>query len=266
MYHPWYHPGSPARGLRSPRQVTALPAFIREIVDSFGYFLGPVLLHGRTSSPRCADLADRMCADSGQVYTLGRTRLSEAQGGWAYERNDSHAFGCAAERAAGILRSHRATESCAVVGTRERAGDARAPAGSAAGALEIFRRSRVAAAGRRAAFGGGGRAPRADLRKSRTRGAIAHYRLPIQRAAAADARRKSARAPAHSERAARVPGGLERLHGGERRAHGDVARRFRDHARLDLARPRQRRSRSGDLARRARRTDREPVRHELRRR
>src|ERR1700722_11153362 len=226
---------------------------------SSGMFASLVSALNRTAPT----FADRMCADSAQVYTLDRIGLSEAQGGWAYERTDPHAVGRAAECAAGILRSHRAAESGATVGTRERTGDTRAAAGGAAGALELFRRPRVAAAGGRAAFSGGSRAPRADLRKSGARGPIAHYRFPFQRAPAADARRKSARAPAHGERAARVPGGRERIHGRERRAHGDVAGRFRDHTGLDLARPRQRRRRSGDLARRARRADREPVRHEL---
>ena len=106
-------------------------------------------------------------------------------------------------------------------------------------------------------------APRADPRKPRAAGAGHDHRLAVRRAAADPARRGRAGASPYPIGVALHHRGPRRLYRGRRRAHRDAAGRFRDHALLDLARPRQRDRRADGLARRARHPDRQIAEREL---
>ena len=129
-----------------------------------------------------------------------------------------------------------------------------------AGAVEIRRRQEADAGSRRRDHRRGSRAPRARARKSRRARQVAHHQFAVRRHPADHAGRDRRRAPARRLRHPLRAGRRRRLYRGRRREVGDAARRLHHHRQLGAARSRQSRQAAGDVARRARPADRQPLR------
>ena len=97
------------------------------------------------------------------------------------------------------------------------------------------------------------------------RGQTCDHPFAVRRPATDHAGRSRAGASPFAVGAALHHRGPRRLHRGRRRAHDDGAGRLRHHAKLDLARPRQRHGSADGVAGRSRHPDRATVRRQLRR-